>query len=69
MTNAEVKTALTAKLKTMTTETLVDICCKLARDYTTPAGMVSDAVLAELSQRLPSDKFVAFCDELYAAMA
>jgi hypothetical protein len=68
MTQAEVKTALDAKLATMTTDALIDICCKLARDYTSHSGMVSDACLAQLQKRLPSDKFIAFCDELYAAM-
>jgi hypothetical protein len=68
MTQAEVKIALDAKLATMTTDTLIDICCKLARDYTSHSGMVSDACLAQLEKRLPSDKFIAFCDELYAAM-
>jgi hypothetical protein len=68
MTQAEVNAALTARLTTWTTDALVDLCCKLARDYTTASGMVSDTALAELEKRLPCDKFVAFCDELYAAM-
>ena len=69
MTQAEVNAALAARLTTWTTDALVDLCCKLARDFTSHAGIVSDAALAELSHRLPSDKFVAFCDELYNAMA
>jgi hypothetical protein len=67
--NDEIKNALNAKLEAMRTDALVDICCKLARDCTSHAGIVSDAALAVLERRLPSDKFVAFCDELYAAMA
>lgn len=68
MTQAEVNAALAARLTTWTTDALVDLCCKLARDFTSHSGMVSDAALAELQKRLPSEKFVAFCDELYAAM-
>lgn len=69
MTQAEVNAALADRLTTWTTEALVDLCCKLARDFTSHTGMVSDAALAELQKRLPSDKFVAFCDELCSAMA
>jgi hypothetical protein len=68
MTQAEIKNALEAKLASMTTDALADICCTLARDCTSHSGLVSDAALAELSKRLPSDKFVAFCDDIYAAM-
>ena len=60
--------AMNAKLETMTTDALVDLCCKLARDFSTEAATVSDAALMILERRLPSDKFIAFCDELYAAM-
>lgn len=59
---------MTAKLEPMPTDALVDLCCKLARDFRPEAGIVSDAALAILERRLPCDKFVAFCDELYAAM-
>ena len=69
MTQAEVNAALAARLTTWTTDALVDLCCKLARDFTSHAGMVSDTALAELQKRLPSGEFVAFCDELYSAMA
>jgi len=57
-----------AKLEQMTTDALVDLCCKLARDCSTEASLVSDAALSVLERRLPCDKFVAFCDELYAAI-
>ncbi len=68
MTQAEIKNALETKLASMTTDAVADICCTLARDFTSHAGMVSGAALAELSNRLPSEKFVAFCDDLCAAM-
>lgn len=60
---------IAAKLETMTTDALVDLCCKLARDCSDEATIVSDAALSVLERRLPCDKFVAFCDELYAAMS
>jgi hypothetical protein len=67
--NAEARSIMTAKLKTMATEVLVEISRKLARDYTSHAGIVSDAVLSELESRMASSEFVALCDELYEAMA
>ena len=67
--NTEAQNIMTAKLKTITTKVLVEISRKLARDYTSHAGIVSDAVLSELESRMASSEFVALCDELYAAMA
>ena len=67
--NTEAQNIMTAKLKTMATEVLVEISHKLARDCTSHAGIVSDAVLTELESRMPSSEFVDLCDKLYAAMA
>ena len=67
--NTEAQNIMTAKLKTMATEVLVEISYKLARDCTSHAGIVSDAVLTELESRMPSSEFVDLCDKLYAAMA
>lgn len=61
--------ALAAKLDAMTTDALVDVCCKLARDFSSEAGIVTDAALAILQRRLSTPQFVAFCGELEAAMA
>jgi uncharacterized protein (DUF2267 family) len=60
---------MNAKLQTMTTQVLVDLCCKLARDDRSEATTVTDAALSVLESRLSSEQFVAFCDELCKAMA
>ena len=61
--------AIHAKLETMTTDILWDICRKLATDCTSEANMISEAALSILEIRVSSVQFVAFCDELYNAMA
>lgn len=64
MTTAE---QITAKIDTLPTDTLVDICCSLMNDFRDGSDAVFSAALAECQRRMSSAEFLAFCSKMGAA--
>ena len=68
MTAEQAKAKLAAYAAAQTTEMLMDAARK-NNSNTTPAGIIaSNAIESELEKRLTEAEFVAFMDELYAAL-
>jgi hypothetical protein len=59
--------ALTAKLETLTTEQLIDICRNLMSDFRDEADTVFSAAMSAAQSRMTSAEFIAFCGELESA--
>ena len=59
--------ALTARLETMTTAELADICRGLMHDFRDGADAVFDAAFGIAQARMTSAEFLALCGELEAA--
>lgn len=59
---------LTARLDTMTTEQLADICRGLMNDFRDGADAVFQAAFDMAQARMTSAQFIAFCGELEAAV-
>lgn len=59
--------ALTARLETMTTEQLTDICRGLMNDFRDGADAVFDAAFRRAQSRMTSAEFIVLCNELEAA--
>ena len=60
-------TALTARLETMPTEQLVEICRSLMNDFRDGADAVFDAAFRIAQNRMTSAEFIVLCNELEAA--
>lgn len=56
--------ALAAKLATLTTDTLADVCCGLMNDFRPEADAVFTAALNLLEKRMSSAEFIAFCNRM-----
>ena len=59
--------ALTAKLETLTTSQLAEVCTNLMHDVRDGADAVFDAAFRLLQSRMTSAEFLALCGELEAA--
>lgn len=59
--------ALTARLETMTTAELTDICRGLMNDFRDGADAVFDAAFRLAQSRMTSAEFIVFCNQLEAA--
>jgi hypothetical protein len=60
--------ALTARLETMTTAQLADICRGLMNDFRDGADVAFDAAFRLAQSRMTSAEFLAFCGELESAV-
>lgn len=60
--------ALTARLETIPTEQLVEICRNLMSDFREGADTVFDAAFRIAQARMTSAEFLALCGELEAAI-
>ncbi len=60
---------MNAKLKKMTTEALVELCCQLCVLRTTKANWRKHAVICVLESRLSSVQFGELCGKLSTMMA
>lgn len=58
---------LVARLETLTTAQLTDICRSLMNDFRDGADAVFDAAFGMLQSRMTSAEFLALCGELEAA--
>lgn len=58
--------AIIAKLNALKTAQIIEITDALANRFDEEAGIVTDAALDILMQRLPEDEFIAYCDKLAA---
>jgi hypothetical protein len=59
--------AMTARLETLTTAQLTDICRSLMNDFRDGADAVFTAAFGMLQGRMTSAEFLALCGELEAA--
>jgi hypothetical protein len=59
--------AMTAKLETLTTAQLTDICRNLMNDFRDEADMVFTAAMSLVQLRMTSAEFLALCGELESA--
>ena len=59
--------AMTARLETMTTAELTDICRGLMNDFRDGADAVFDAAFRLAQNRMTSAEFIVLCNELEAA--
>ena len=59
---AQTLNKLTAKLKTLTTETLKEMIGILMNDKREEGAVVLDSVLGELETRISETEFIAICD-------
>lgn len=59
--------ALTARLETMTTDQIADVCQGLMNDFRDGADSVFQAAFDIAQERMTSAQFIAFCGELEAA--
>ena len=59
--------ALTARLETMTTAELTDICRGLMNDFRDGADAVFDDAFRLAQNRMTSAEFIVLCNELEAA--
>jgi hypothetical protein len=60
-------TALAARLETLTTAQLTDVCRGLMNDFRDGADAVFTAAFNTLQSRMTSAEFLALCGELEAA--
>lgn len=60
------KTQLENKIKSLTTEMLIETFKGLESNNTPEADLVNDIVMNELESRLPEAEFEALLDEVYA---
>jgi hypothetical protein len=58
------QTLMTRKIAARTTESLTEMARILNDDFRDGSGIVLDAVMDELMQRLPDAEFAALCDSL-----
>lgn len=58
------KQILWDKLEAMSSELLVDVCLKLKGTFTDEANTVVSMAMTLLEERMTSDAFVAFCNQL-----
>ena len=59
--------AMAARLETLTTAQLTDICRSLMNDFRDGADAVFTAAFAMLQNRMTSAEFIVLCNELEAA--
>jgi hypothetical protein len=58
------RNAMWAKLDTLSTEVLVDLCRKMNADFSEEAGIVLSFAMTLLEERMESSAFVKFCESL-----
>lgn len=68
MTNAQIIAAMEAKAKPLTIKSLKEMAIALASKFDDASMAVHEVVMDALMDKMPEDKFCAFCEELENAI-